>query len=222
MAGEQNSEAGSPQRSISFNVNGVSRLQNNTKLDGASVSTSGCPPTPPTCRLPRPSRKSASSPTPSTPSRAWPAGAAINVITSRGRTSSAARPGSTTSTAISRPGISSRRRRRATRLGGLGRRGFELAAAQEQPGHAAPVRRQPRRPHRQGQAVLLRQLGALRQEARTRPQRFVSIPTDALRRGDFSGTGVTIYDPASNTNPALRTPFPNNTIPANRIDPAAL
>ena len=37
MAGEQNSAAGSPQRSISFNVNGVSRLQNNTKLDGASI-----------------------------------------------------------------------------------------------------------------------------------------------------------------------------------------
>ena len=46
--------------------------------------------------------------------------------------------------------------------------------------------------------------------------------TDALRRGDFSGTGVTIYDPASNPDPALRTPFPNNTIPANRIDLAAL
>ena len=37
MAGEQNSAAGSPQRSISFNVNGVSRLQNNTRLDGASI-----------------------------------------------------------------------------------------------------------------------------------------------------------------------------------------
>src|SRR6185436_13608467 len=37
MAGEQNSVAGSPQRSISFNVNGVSRMQNNTKLDGASI-----------------------------------------------------------------------------------------------------------------------------------------------------------------------------------------
>ena len=35
--GEQNSAAGSPQRSISFNVNGVSRLQNNTRLDGSSV-----------------------------------------------------------------------------------------------------------------------------------------------------------------------------------------
>ncbi|MET0552868.1 MAG: carboxypeptidase-like regulatory domain-containing protein, partial [Vicinamibacteria bacterium] len=37
LQGEQNSAAGSPQRSISFNVNGVSRLQNNTKLDGASI-----------------------------------------------------------------------------------------------------------------------------------------------------------------------------------------
>ena len=36
-AGEQNSAAGNPQRSISFNVNGVSRLQNNTRIDGAGV-----------------------------------------------------------------------------------------------------------------------------------------------------------------------------------------
>ncbi len=33
--------------------------------------------------------------------------------------------------------------------------------------------------------------------------------------------GVIIYDPASNPDPKLRTPFPNNTIPAARIDPAA-
>src|SRR5689334_15175722 len=35
--GEDNSAAGNPQRSISYNVNGVSRLQNNTRIDGASV-----------------------------------------------------------------------------------------------------------------------------------------------------------------------------------------
>src|SRR5215470_17989357 len=34
---EDNSAAGNPQRSMSFNVNGVSRLQNNTKIDGSSV-----------------------------------------------------------------------------------------------------------------------------------------------------------------------------------------
>jgi len=32
-AASKNSDAGNPQRSISFNVNGVSRLQNNTRLD---------------------------------------------------------------------------------------------------------------------------------------------------------------------------------------------
>jgi hypothetical protein len=37
MYGEQNSDAGNPQRAISVNVNGVSRLQNNTKLDGATI-----------------------------------------------------------------------------------------------------------------------------------------------------------------------------------------
>ena len=35
--GEDNSAAGNPQRSISYNVNGVSRLQNNTRIDGASI-----------------------------------------------------------------------------------------------------------------------------------------------------------------------------------------
>ena len=34
---EDNSAAGNPQRSMSFNVNGVSRLQNNTKIDGSSI-----------------------------------------------------------------------------------------------------------------------------------------------------------------------------------------
>jgi hypothetical protein len=36
-AGEANSAAGNPQRSISYNVNGASRLQNNTRIDGAAV-----------------------------------------------------------------------------------------------------------------------------------------------------------------------------------------
>ncbi|MBV8827607.1 MAG: TonB-dependent receptor [Acidobacteriaceae bacterium] len=53
------------------------------------------------------------------------------------------------------------------------------------------------------------------------PPKFLTIPTADLRAGDFSATGTTIYDPASNPNPALRTAFPGNRIPTNRIDPAA-
>src|SRR6185503_4204494 len=49
-----------------------------------------------------------------------------------------------------------------------------------------------------------------------------SLATDALRRGDFSAVPAVIYDPASSADPRLRTPFPGNVIPSNRIDPAAL
>ncbi|HYJ48049.1 MAG TPA: hypothetical protein VEV81_15670, partial [Pyrinomonadaceae bacterium] len=48
-----------------------------------------------------------------------------------------------------------------------------------------------------------------------------SLRPDASGNVNFTGTGITVYDPLSNPNPALRTPFPNNTIPANRIDLAA-
>ncbi len=49
-----------------------------------------------------------------------------------------------------------------------------------------------------------------------------TVPTAAIRNGDFSGTGATIYDPSTgNANGTGRTPFPNNVIPRDRIDPAA-
>src|ERR1044071_6403750 len=48
-----------------------------------------------------------------------------------------------------------------------------------------------------------------------------SLRPNAQGAVDFSGTGVTIYDPDSNPDPRLRTPFPGNVIPANRIDLAA-
>lgn len=60
----------------------------------------------------------------------------------------------------------------------------------------------------------------------------VSVPTALQKTGDFSqtysapGQQQTIYDPFSTTTDAtgqlVRTPFPNNVIPANRLDPVAL
>jgi hypothetical protein len=55
------------------------------------------------------------------------------------------------------------------------------------------------------------------------------VPTSPIRAGNFgqaffpvgSSTQTIIYDPASNTDPARRTPFPNNVIPADRISPIA-
>lgn len=49
-----------------------------------------------------------------------------------------------------------------------------------------------------------------------------TIPTPALRAGDFNGTGTVVYDPnTGNADGSGRTPFPNNQIPLNRIDPAS-
>lgn len=56
---------------------------------------------------------------------------------------------------------------------------------------------------------------------------FYTVPTQAMRNGDFSDPGLqTIYDPASTVfNPdgtVTRTPFPGNIIPTARMDPVAL
>lgn len=49
-----------------------------------------------------------------------------------------------------------------------------------------------------------------------------TIPTAALRAGNFVGSGATIYDPnTGNPDGSGRTPFAGNMIPSNRIDPAA-
>lgn len=49
---------------------------------------------------------------------------------------------------------------------------------------------------------------------------FRTLPTAALRQGDFSGTGARIYDPETGTaNGVGRTLFPGDRIPSNRIDP---
>ena len=59
---------------------------------------------------------------------------------------------------------------------------------------------------------------------------FATTPTEAMRRGDFSdyrdvnGNLITIYDPATGRDVNgtwVRDPFPNNMIPADRIDPVA-
>ena len=47
-----------------------------------------------------------------------------------------------------------------------------------------------------------------------------TVPTAAIRAGNMSGSDRPIFDPATGApNGSGRTPFPNNTIPANRLDP---
>ncbi len=50
----------------------------------------------------------------------------------------------------------------------------------------------------------------------------LTLPNAAMRSGDFSATGATIYDPLTgNPDGTGRTPFANNSIPDSRIDPAS-
>jgi hypothetical protein len=51
---------------------------------------------------------------------------------------------------------------------------------------------------------------------------FRTVPFDAVRRGDFAGTGAAIFDPMTGSpDGSGRQLFPNQAIPASRIDPAA-
>jgi hypothetical protein len=51
---------------------------------------------------------------------------------------------------------------------------------------------------------------------------FETVPTDALKQGNFAGTGAIIFDPATgNADGAGRTAFPGNVIPGNRFASAA-
>src|SRR5206468_2022459 len=204
MAGEQNSAAGSPQRAISFNVNGVSRLQNNTRLDGASVVY----PWLPTNTAYVPSAEAIEEVSIVTNSynaeQGLVGGAWINVVIKSG----------TNSLHGTAWGYDSDYALRA--------RNYFLA-----PGAAKPDGYVAQFGGNIGGPIVKNKLFFFVNSERTRreqiaPVREYSVATEALRRGDFSGTGVTIYDPASNPDPALRTPFPGNVLPRSRIDPAAI
>lgn len=46
-----------------------------------------------------------------------------------------------------------------------------------------------------------------------------TVPTAQMRQGDFSQIANTIYDPTTINPQGVRSPFPNNRIPSNRINP---
>jgi Carboxypeptidase regulatory-like domain/TonB dependent receptor len=210
LQGEQNSAAGSPQRSISFNVNGVSRLQNNTRIDGASVIY----PWLPTNTVYVPPAEAIQEVNIVTNSmdaeQGLAGGAAINVIIKTGAnefhgagwvydTNSALRARNYFQTTPQNP--------------------KDILV---QYGYAV------------GGPIIKNKLFFFtdfeRTTRRNTSRTNLASVAPASLRPDGSGVqfptaaqgGATIYDPASNANPALRTPFPNNVIPLNRIDIAAI
>jgi hypothetical protein len=222
-SGEENSAAGNPQRSISYNVNGVSRLQNNTRIDGSSVIY----PWLPTNTVYVPPAEAIQEVNIVTNAfdaeQGLAGGAAINVtIKTGGNDFHGTGWGYDTNSAF------------------LSRRYFQPANQTNIPknilaqfGYALS-----------GPVILPRfgeggkgiwngknKLFFFTDLERTTQRNVAggtftvapaSLRPDANGNVNFTGTGITVYDPLSNPNPALRTPFANNTIPGNRMDIAAL
>ena len=206
-AGEQNSAAGSPQRSISFNVNGVSRLQNNTRIDGSSVIYPWLP-TNTAYVPPAESIQEVNIVTNSFDAEQGLAGgAAVNVIVKSGSN-----------------GFHGAGWVYDTNSATQSRNAFQTTPQVPknilvQYGYAV------------GGPIIKNKLFFFTDLERSTQRNTSRINTtsiapaslrpDSSGNVNFTGTGVTVYDPNSNPNPALRTPFLNNTIPASRIDLAA-
>src|SRR5262245_36266376 len=214
-SGEENSAAGNPQRSISYNVNGVSRLQNNTRIDGSSVIY----PWLPTNTVYVPPAESIQE---------------VNIVTNAFDAEQGLAGGAAVNVTIKTGG---------NQLHGVGwgfdtnsaflsRRFFQPANQTKIPknilaqfGYAlsGPVYL-PKIFNGKNKLFFFTDLERTTQRNAAGGTATVApaiLRPDANGNVNFTGTGITVYDPLSNPNPALRTPFLNNTIPAGRIDLAA-
>src|SRR5215470_11318099 len=214
-AGEDNSAAGNPQRSISYNVNGVSRLQNNTRIDGSSIIYPWLPAN--TVYVP--------------PSEAIQE---VNIVTNAFDAEQGLAGGAAVNVTIKTGG---------NQLHGIGwgydtnsaflsRRFFQPVNQTEIPknilaqfGYAVsgPVYI-PKVFNGKNKLFFFTDLERTTQRnaaGNTATVAPATLRPDANGNVVFPGN-VTIYDPLSNPDPRLRTPFANNSIPANRIDIAAL
>ncbi len=207
MAGEQNSEAGSPQRSISFNVNGVNRLYNQTRIDGASAVYVWLP----TNTAYVPSAEAIEEVSVTTNSygadQGLAGGAAINVVIKSGTNTFHG-----TAWGYDQNSHFSARNYFQTTPDIP-----KLIVAQYGGNLGGPIVKD--------KLFFFANVERSTKRNASNPV-FRSIAPGDLRpnaSGDivFPST-VTIYDPASSADPSLRTPFANNTIPASRIDQAAL
>ena len=210
MYGEQNSDAGNPQRAISFNVNGVSRLQNNTKLDGASIVY----PWLPTNVAYVPSSEAIE---------------AVNIVTNTYNAEQGMAGGAALNLTI-KTGTND-----FHGTGWIFNNNSYFKARnffQTTPQNPKSIVNQfggnfggpvwiPKVFNGKNKLFFF-----VNWERTTRRQtaspRFFSIAPNDLRGGNFTNTGTVIYDPASSADPTLRTPFANNQIPTTRFDLAAV
>jgi hypothetical protein len=223
-SGEDNSAAGNPQRSISYNVNGVSRLQNNTRIDGSSVIYPWLPTNtvyvPPTEAIQEVNIVTNAFDA----EQGLAGGAAINLTIKTGGNDfhGAGWLYDTNSRFQSRNFFQSPTQTKIPK-NILAQFGYAFSGPIILPhfGEGGPTIW-----NGKNKLFFFTDLERTTQRNAAR-QNLVSVAPPSLRPDangnvSFAGTGTTIFDPASNPDPRLRTPFPNNVIPANRIDIAAL
>lgn len=222
-AGEDNSAAGNPQRSMSYNVNGVSRLQNNTKIDGSSIiypwlpgNTVYVPPAEAIQEV-------------NIVTNAFDAeqglagGAAINVtIKSGGNDFHGVGWGYTTNSRFQSRNFFQPANQPRIPKNIVAQFGYAFSGPIVLPrfGEGGP-----KVWNGKNKLFFFTDLERTTQRntaGTTRTIAPMSLRPDANGNVSFVGTGTTIFDPASNPDPRLRTPFPGNVIPASRIDIAAL
>ncbi|HSE23131.1 MAG TPA: TonB-dependent receptor [Pyrinomonadaceae bacterium] len=222
-SGEENSAAGNPQRSISYNVNGVSRLQNNTRIDGSSVIYPWLPTN--TVYVP--------------PAEAIQE---VNIVTNAFDAEQGLAGGAAINVSIKTGGND---------FHGVGW-GYDTNSRFRSRNYFQPINQTkvpknilaqfgyavsgpiylPRfgeggKSYWSGKNKLFFFTDLERTTQRNAAGVLASVAPASLRPDangnvNFTGTGIRVFDPTSNANPALRTMFPNNTIPGNRIDVAAL
>jgi hypothetical protein len=200
---ELHSDAGNPQRSLGTNFNGVSRSNNNTRLDGATVSYPWLP---------------------HIMAYVPPAEAVdtVNVVTNSFDAEQGMAGGAAVSVSI-KSGTNA--------FHGTGH-WFHTNSKLRAKNYFFTGTQTPKNVQNQvgstfGGPIKQNKLFFFANWERTARRQTASanrtVPNDALRRGDFSGIGTVIYDPATgNANGTGRQPFAGNVIPADRIDPAAL
>jgi hypothetical protein len=201
--GEAHSDAGNPQRALVTNVNGVSYSTNNTRLDGATISFPWLPHivayVPPAEAIETVNIVTNSFDA----EQGMAGGAAVNVGIKSGTNEfhGSAHWFHTNSKMRSRPYFFLENR--------LPKNIFNQVGGTI----GGPIKKN----------KLFFFTDFERTTRREYRQAFRTLPVDALRQGDFSGTGTNIFDPLTgNANGTNRTIFPNNRIPASRFDPAAV
>lgn len=195
---EQNSAAGNPARAMSFNVNGISYVNNNVRLDGASVIYAWLPYlisyVPPEEAIQEVNIETNSF----LPEQGTAGGSAVNVIIRSGtndfhgagweyntNTDFNARPYFFTAGTLPKNIVN----QFGARMGG---------------------------PIKHNKLFFFGDWE--RTDQRQAISGFASLPTQALTSGNFAGTGTVIYDPTTGSaNGMGRTPFAGNMIPASEI-----